>query len=274
MLRKWEPDGWVLLTHPDHARLSGEFASRWGNDLFPPPEPRPAVLEGIFRHDDGWKARDRAPQITRQGLPSAFSVELVGKYSAFEEIDLADYLAVRRRALEEISHTDPYAAVIISMHTHNLLSQRVDRDTIRPPDLNLLDSFLAEQLSAQKALRARLQGEGAYPEGQISDAAFAEHFALLQACDCLSLLVCVDYQKPSDLLHDLVTRRGDRRRINYVRKDAGVYALDPFPFAGTVQKFEIPGRFIPGRTFASSDELTQCYQSAPVTPREVTLISI
>jgi hypothetical protein len=43
-------------------------------------------------------ARDAAPQITRQGKPSAFSTKLVGKYSAFEEIDLADYLAVRDRA--------------------------------------------------------------------------------------------------------------------------------------------------------------------------------
>jgi hypothetical protein len=274
MLRKSETEGWILVTHPDHARLAGEFASRWGNDLFAPPEPRQDVLEGIFCHDDGWKERDHAPQITRQGLPSAFSVELVGKYSAFEEIDLADYLAVRRRALEEIAQRNPYAAVMVSMHTHNLLSQRVDRDTIRADDLILLDSFLAEQLAVQTSLRARLQAEGAYPAGQISDAAFDEHFALLQACDCLSLLACVDYEQPSDLLHDLSTRRGDRRRIKYLRKDAAVYALDPFPFAGTVQKFEIPCRFVRQRTFASSHELTELYLSAPITQREMTFIGL
>ena len=50
-----------------------------------------------------WAARDRQPQITRQGKPSAFSVELVGKYSAFEEIDLADYLAVRERAVRMVA---------------------------------------------------------------------------------------------------------------------------------------------------------------------------
>ena len=274
MLRKSETEGWILVTHPDHARLAGEFASRWGNELFAPPEPRPDVLEGIFCHDDGWKERDHSPQITRQGLPSAFSVELVGKYSAFEEIDLADYLAVRRRALEVIAQKNPYAAVMVSMHTHNLLSQRVDRATIRPADLGLLDSFLAEQLSAQRSLRGRLLGEGGYPPGQISDAAFNEHFALLQACDCLSLLACVDYEQPSDLLHDLITRRGDRRRIKYVRKDAAVYALDPFPFAGTIQKFAIPGRYVPQRKFASSQELTELYRSAPITQREMTFIAL
>ena len=95
MLRLETETGWWLVTHVDHAHLAGAFAEKWGNDLFPSPEPRERVLRGIHAHDDGWAARDQQPQMTRQGKPSAFSVELVGKYSAFEEIDLADYLAVR-----------------------------------------------------------------------------------------------------------------------------------------------------------------------------------
>ena len=83
MLRLETETGWWLVTHPDHARLAGAFAERWGNEMFLPPEPRGRVLKGIARHDDGWTARDAMPQITRQGKPSAFSVELVGKYAAF-----------------------------------------------------------------------------------------------------------------------------------------------------------------------------------------------
>jgi hypothetical protein len=79
MLRLETETGWWLVTHPDHARLAGAFAERWGNDRFESPEPRIPVLEGIARHDDGWLARDAKPQITRQGKPSAFSTELVGK---------------------------------------------------------------------------------------------------------------------------------------------------------------------------------------------------
>ncbi len=73
MLRLETETGWWLVTHPDHARLAGAFAERWGNDLFLAPEPREHVLRGIARHDDGWAARDALPQITRQGKPSAFS---------------------------------------------------------------------------------------------------------------------------------------------------------------------------------------------------------
>jgi Protein of unknown function (DUF3891) len=106
MLRLETETGWWLVTHPDHARLAGAFAEHWGNHRFASPERRAHVLKGIACHDDGWAARDAAPQITRQGKPSAFSVELVGKYSAFEEIDLADYLAVRDRAVRLVAEED------------------------------------------------------------------------------------------------------------------------------------------------------------------------
>ncbi len=142
MLRLETETGWWLVTHPDHARLAGAFAEQWGNDIFLRPEPREHVLLGISRHDDGWIARDSSPQITRQGKPSAYSVELVGKYSAFEEIDLEDYLAVRNRAVRIIAAEDAYAAVLISMHTHSLLADHADRTTIVLEQLPLLDEFL------------------------------------------------------------------------------------------------------------------------------------
>jgi len=40
MLRLETETGWWLVTHPDHARLAGAFAERWGNEKFLPPEPR------------------------------------------------------------------------------------------------------------------------------------------------------------------------------------------------------------------------------------------
>src|ERR1700728_3808141 len=159
MLRLESKTGWWLVTHVDHAHLAGAFAEKWGNDMFLAPEPRARVLRGIATHDDGWAARDQQPQITRQGKPSAFSVELVGKYSAFEEIDLADYLAVRELAVRMVAAQDPYAALLVSMHTYNLLTARADRITIQAELLPLLDAFLARQAQFQEQLRARLTEE-------------------------------------------------------------------------------------------------------------------
>src|SRR5579863_430349 len=185
MLRLETETGWWLVTHPDHARLAGAFAERWGNEQFVSPEPRAHVLKGIARHDDGWLARDAAPQITRQGKPSAFSVELVGKYSAFEEIDLADYLAVRDRAVRLIAEEDPYAAVLISMHTYNLLTAHADRSTIAPEQLPLLDDFLGKQEEFQQSLRDKIAANTRFAPEQKTERAILDDFRLLQATDNL-----------------------------------------------------------------------------------------
>src|ERR1700693_2817210 len=169
MLRLETEAGWWLVTHPDHARLAGAFAERWGNEQFLAPEPRTHVLRGIARHDDGWAERDAAPQVTRQGKPSAFSVELVGKYSAFEEIDLADYLAVRERAVRLIASEDAYAAILLSMHTYNLLTDHADRSTIAPAQLPLLDNFLDQQKIFQQSLRVKISGDPRFTPEQASE---------------------------------------------------------------------------------------------------------
>src|ERR1700687_3276827 len=208
MLRLETETGWWLVTHPDHARLAGAFAEHWGNERFLPPQPRTHVLRGIACHDDGWSQRDAAPQITRQGKPSAFSVELVGKYSAFEEIDLEDYLAVRERAVRLIAAQDPYAAILISMHTYSLLGDHADRSTITPAQLPLLDQFLEQQKAFQASLHAQIASDPKFTPDQTSECAIFDHFRLLQASDYLSLLTCVDFRQPAHLLHPLPLRHG------------------------------------------------------------------
>jgi hypothetical protein len=263
MLRLRDNDGWWLVTHPDHAELAGHFAARWGNASFVPPEPRAEVLAAIFHHDDGWRARDAAPAVTKAGLPSAFSRELVGKYAAFEEIDLVDYLNVRRRAVAEMAASNTYAAILVSMHTHSLLSGRADRTTISPADLPKLDAFLEEQDDFQESLKTALRSGGQLPPEMLSEAAFLEHFRLLQACDNLSLLACVDFPDEASLLHPLRTSQGDQR-VKVERTGQRCFRLTPSPFAAPELDFTIPARFVAGERFADAAELTEKFQRAPV----------
>lgn len=271
MLRLETGTGWWLVTHPDHARLAGSFAEHWGNSRFLPPEPCVNVLRGIARHDDGWAARDSAPQITRQGRPSAFSIELVGKYSAFEEIDLEDYLAVRDRAVRLIAAEDPYAAILVSMHTYSLLTDHADRSTIAPAQLPLLDQFLEQQKSFQQSLRNRIASDLAFTPEKTSESAIYDHFRLLQATDKLSLLTCVDFREPTDLVHPLPLR--DRGHIPVqVRTIAPRhFVLDPYPFADTSLTFQFPARQIKGKIFSSSAELQHAFEVAPVEMLSVTV---
>jgi Protein of unknown function (DUF3891) len=262
MLRLETETGWWLVTHPDHARLAGAFAERWGNERFSSPEPRANVLRGIVRHDDGWLARDGAPQITRQGKPSAFGIELVGKYAAFEEIDLADYLAVRNRAVRLIAAEDAYAALLISMHTQSLLNDHADRSTIAPEQLPLLDQFLDQQRAFQELLRREIAGDSRFTPEQTSASAILDHFRLLQATDNLSLLACVDYRAPAHLLHPLPLRNGEHTPVKVRTAAPRRFVLDPYPFAEPSLNFQFPARHVEGKTFASPLDLQNRFDEA------------
>lgn len=232
MLRMESETGWWLITHPDHAHLAGDFAAAWGNAQFRKPEPRVRVLKGIACHDDGWAARDAHPSITRQGKPSAFSTELVGKYSAFEEIDLAEYLSVRDRAVRIIADEDPYAGLLVSMHTYNLLTAHADRLTIAPDGLSLLDGFLHQQRVFQRRLKAAIAADTSLTRMDKTEQTILEHFRLLQACDNLSLLACVAFASPAHLLHPLPLNDGGVAEVKVIPIEPRRFRLEPWPFAG------------------------------------------
>jgi hypothetical protein len=269
MLRLETQDGWWLVTHPDHAQLAGEFASKWGNELFAAPEPREHVLRGIYKHDDGWRDRDAKPVVTKQGKPAGFSNELVGKYTAFEEIDLVSYLTVRRKAVQLIAAEDPYAAILISMHTHNLLSERADRSTIREDQLPWLDAFLVEQSSLQRALREQLIAEGKLSAEELSQDTLQKHFQVLQACDNLSLLSCVDFAGDATLLHPLPLRDGGVSEVKVQHVGERVFRLSPYPLSEHELTFNLKARYVPGKTFANDAALKAALDAAEMQELEV-----
>ena len=272
MLRMQSETGWWLIRHPDHARLAGAFADQWGNDRFRKPEPRARVLHGISCHDDGWAARDAHPSITRKGLPSAFSAELVGKYSAFEEIDLEDYLAVRDRAVRIIAGDDPYAGLLIAMHTFNLLSEHADRSTIAPAGLQVLDSFLTNLSIYMDELRARITADMTLCNDAKWPQTVLEHFRLLQACDNLSLLACVNYAKPAHLLHPLPLNDGSTSEVQVESAGPRTFRLAPWPFAEHGLSFSIKARHVAGHLFESSAQLEDAFHAAHEELLEVRLV--
>jgi hypothetical protein len=272
MLRMETEAGWQLITHPDHARLAGDFAAAWGNATFRKPEPRARVLKGIAQRDDGWAARDAHPAITREGKPSAFSIELVGKYSAFEEIDLEEYLGVRERAVRIIAAEDFYAALLISMHTYNLLTEHADRSTIARENLPLLDRFLENQRQVQSELCAALVADATLTADAKADQTIMEHFRLLQACDNLSLLSCVAYPRRANLLHRLPLNNGNTSEVQVIPVAERRFRLFPWPFAEGELTFHFPARRVDGKTFASRADLAAAFSAAEVERIPVTLV--
>ena len=271
MLRMESESGWWLITHPYHARLAGAFAAAWGNAQFRKPEPRARVLHGIASHDDGWAVRDAHPVITRQGRPSAFSRELVGKYSAYEEIDIEEYLAVRDRAVRMIAEDDPYAGVLILMHTCNLLTEHADRSTVAPDGLALLDGFLDRQRAYKAELLSAIAADASLTVAERSEGTIEEHFRLLQACDNLSLLTCVAYDLPAHLLHPLPCTDGSAVRVDVLAMAPRHFHLKPWPFASAEMQFTFPARHVRGLEFQTAAELEAAFHAARVESLSVTL---
>lgn len=209
--------------------------------------------------------------ILREGRPSAFSIELVAKSSAFEEIDIQEYLAVRDRAVRIIAEKDPYAGVLISMHTCNLLTAHADRSTIAPEGLALLDSFLACQRTYQDELLAAIAADDSLTALEKTEQTILEHFRLLQACDNLSLLSCVAYGLPAHLLHPLPLHDGATVEIQVAPVAARHFCLTPWPFAEPELRFEFPARHVQGKLSSSSQDLEDAFHATPVERLTVTL---
>jgi hypothetical protein len=170
-----------------------------------------------------------------------------------------------------IASEDPYAAVLISMHTFNLLTEHADRSTIAPAQLSLLDQFLEQQKVFQRSLREQIACDPRFPPEQASETAIRDHFRLLQATDYLSLLTCVDFRQPARLLHPLPLRDGDHTEVEAKPVAARQFVLNPYPFAEPSISFDFPARHLAGKVFSSAAELQQRFDAAPVQTLSVTV---
>ena len=269
MIRIEEKDGWVLVGHQDHARLAGEFARHWGNADFAPPEPRADILVAVARHDDAWAVRDAQPMLTREGRPGAFSHELVGQYNAFEEIDFADYLGVRGRATEVVAKENPYAAVLISMHTVNLLTEHADVSKMIPAHQEMHRLFIENQQRRQVALAA-VAGVGR--PADIAPARLQRAFEFLQFCDSLSLTTCVHYPGPIPLRHAHPRRDGELVPLVCTPLSATHYRVAPYPFDQDELPLKVPARRISGVTFSDQAAFRAAYAAAPVADLDVVIV--
>ncbi|QTN34413.1 DUF3891 family protein [Akkermansiaceae bacterium] len=227
----------------DHARLAGTFASHWGNAKFTRPEPFAAILDGISRHDDAWAAPDASPNLTPAGEPAGFSKDLVGSYSAFENIDLAAYLEVRGAATEAVAADHPYAAVLVSMHTVNLLTEQADLSSLSENDRELHGRFVERQRERQQEL-IELANRDARLAPFTAAGTLNVAFRLLQACDSLSLVVCSRYPSPIKLRHAHPTTSGTDETILCTPLGNDRYKLAPYPFDMPSLTVEVPYREI------------------------------
>jgi hypothetical protein len=264
MIRKELPDGWLLITHGEHARLAGLFSEAWGNEQFEAPEPRGDIQFAVNAHDYGWATRDAVPFLTHDGIPEAFTKNLVGTYSAFEDIDLPAYLRVRGDATAAVASRNPLAGIIVSMHTVNLLTEQADLSTLQPEHRALHADFVAAQRAFQVETALRINAH----QGAIERA-----FCHLQCCDNLSLIACAGYEQPRTLRHRHSDRAGSLRVFECVSPSPGIFKISPSPFREKHMTFSFQVRRLAGRTFHTVEAYRSALAATPFEARTVTLIA-
>ena len=272
MLRLKKENGWFLVTHRAHAVLAGEFATALERSSCVRPQPLVSVLDAVYHHDDSWIARDEDPFLTPEGLPSAFSRELVGTYDAFEEIDLEDYLAVRGQATEDAAKRDLYAAILISMHTDNLLTEQADLSTLSNEDRVIHAKFIAGQTARRMEIAELLAGDGLDLE-LLTESGLRRGFEFLQACDSFSLYVCTDFPEPIALRHGFVDVDGEKRQMMFEALGDLKYTLDPWPFESAGLELALIGKSVEGDRFESAEAFRAAYVAAEFETLVVKLIS-
>lgn len=263
MIRTETATDWILVTHPDHAKLAGQVADAWGNALFARPEPWEAIRHAIYHHDDGWLNRDSSPILTAQNQPEAFTRELVGAYSAFEEIDLPAYLKVRGEATARVAADNEVAGVLTSMHTVNLLTEQADVATIKPEHRCAHSAFVQEQQHWQSATVARLG---------LDQKQMQRGFEFLQCCDSLSLIVCSGYDQPRPLRHHQLDQSGFARELSCRPVEPQKWQIDPWPFSGEILPLELPYRSVPKADCTDQQAFASAFAQAEVQIAEITLL--
>jgi hypothetical protein len=137
--------------------------------------------------------------------------------------------------------------------------------------LGLLDAFLEAQGAYRQDLIGRIQEDGSLTPLEKLPQTIREHFRLLQACDNLSLLACVAFASPANLLHPLPLNGGGASEVQVTPVGPRRFNLDPWPFADAELTVTFPARHISGHRFASSADLEAAFHAGSIQEVEVTL---
>ena len=237
MIRRENNGGWILITQHDHALLSGEIMTHWGNRKFMRPDPYDDVLFAVREHDSGWKQWDSMPKInTESGYPANFT-----------EMSIEDQGDIWRRCYKPYSGEQPYASCLVALHFSKFCINNLRKD----PGNKIAES-LHRELNEYVANGLGLE----LSDGSLENipSSVIKNLKLLQIGDIISLSLCHGWKSveitevPSDYKSSLTTLHIDS-------EDGFNYKISPYPFDETQLNFSINGKKIDRKTFTSDQDL-------------------
>ncbi len=243
---------WMLIRQPDHARLAGEFARRWGNERFPAPQPRDQAILGISFHDEGWVEQDALPQRNPE----------TGAPRQFLELSAGEFLPIWERSILRGYEHGPAAGWLVSWHFSELAKMRLATAETPAANRKAFEMFVERQEKSREQALAHIMLHGREQ--------LAACGRLLQFCDLLSLCACLvprPQDAPITLPQSFVLRSGEEKRIRLEPNsgnwgDSGDIRLVPYPFDVSEMRLSVPARRLSRARFESDRELLDEFRSA------------
>jgi hypothetical protein len=233
----------LLIRQPDHARLAGEFARRWGNERFPEPQPRDQCVLGVAFHDEGWTEQDALPQRSAEsGVPRQFL-----------ELSAGELLPIWERSILRGFGRGPVAGWMVSWHFTELARMRLGMADTPAVDRSAFQAFVERQEKSREEAAAHI-----LLHGRDELVACGK---LLQFCDFLSLYACLGVASPLTAPQSFVLRSGEEQKIRLEQSD-GLIRLLPYPFDVSEIRLSVPARRLPRVRFDSDEELLREFHSA------------
>jgi hypothetical protein len=226
MIVRHEGTTLLLITQPDHAKLSADLVAAMQTEPALRTRMRDVVVLATREHDNGWAEVDAEPDVDPGGRPRDFMTGPAG---------------VRRelwtRGITRVAKMDPHAGALVAHHALTVYSYRQG-----DPDWKPFFGSIFER-------RNDLLGQLGLTTGEPREA-FELEYRCVFLGDALSLQWCNGWSGPEDALEYRGTLDGD------------TLVVSPDPFGGATVPFRVPARRIPARRYRSDADLRETMAAA------------
>jgi len=220
-----EAEQYLLVSQPDHARLSGDIAAKMRATFLPKSDE--STAKAIGAHDAGWAQFSFERDL--KGEPPRTNT---GRPQHFMQVPLAEAISAWTGSIKAAGEVSPLGEYMVSAHFSRIAHMRMQIELDSAEDAAHLKGFIR----GEEEYQAKLQ-----PKIGLPNDALNEYVDLLQFCDVLSLYLCCGAKDAAEFPQEF-----EGQRI-VVRYDDGVYSTTPSIF-GETQRFHVPVRVYPSKS--------------------------
>ncbi len=258
----------LLVLQIDHSRVAGHLAAQWGNDLFSRPRPYASMVLAAQEHDNGWWEWEVKPStLNSDGYPLDYHDGTL-KYLGVQR------LTATKRGVQRVAELDPYAGLIVLMHNVGLLNAGYGRfkylhDRTDDPRVR---EYIHHQEGVRQGLLSELRQSEMYAEFATEEQ-IGINFELMEIFDLMGQFLCNHYpldrsgrrNRPTVTLNDASVPVGpgrDDTTITFDALDRTGAIVRPYPFNKDPLNITFPGRLVPRRSYASTDDFLEHFYQA------------